>query len=292
MLGQHPELYALPELHLFRTETVGEWLRLSRTESFEMEHGLLRAVAELCYNEQTEQGVLEARGWLQRRSHITTGLLMEELAELIAPRALIERSPSHVYSPAILRRMLEMFPMARFVHLTGHPRSYCETVMNALRTRGFGPGDPPSDWLSYLAWFPREPGSPAPDVPDPQWAWLTLHRNIDAFLETVPADQQRRFKGEDVLSGDEGCLADFAEWLKLRHDDSAVEAMRHPERSPFARPGPATATSGSDAFMFGGCDYPSEWRSPGSLDGNVGWLPDDTGLLPPVKELAAKFGYQ
>jgi Sulfotransferase family len=292
MLGQHPDTYALPELHLFRTETVGEWLQLCRTESFEMDHGLVRAVAELCYGEQTEDAVLEARGWLQRRAHMTTGLLLEHLSERVAPRVLLERSPSHVYSQSILQRILEMFPNGRFVHLTGHPRSYGETVMTALTERGSpGPGSP-SDWLAQLACFPAEPPTTSVGVPDPQWAWLTLHRNIVSFLESVPDAHKRRIKAEDVLEVNEPCLTSFVDWLGLRTDASAIEAMRHPERSPYARPGPASAPLGSDVFMFGGTDYPADWRIPKTLDGGVNWRTDGAGLLPSVKELAGELGYR
>jgi Sulfotransferase family len=292
-LGQHPDTYAVPELHLFRAETVGEWLQMSRTESFEMDHGLVRAVAELCYGEQTESAVVEARGWLHRRAHMTTGLLLEQISQRVAPRLLIDRSPSHVYSQVILRRIGEMFPNGWFVHLTGHPCAYGETVTTALSRRDEQGDLRPPDWLTHLAWFPKEePGGPTGERPDPQWAWLALHRNIDAFLKSVPEDHKRRVKAEDVLAGDEKCLTQFAEWLGLRHDPAAIEAMRHPERSPYATPGPVTAAAGSDAFMFGGCDFPAEWLSPHTLEGSVGWLPEGTGLAPSVMELAAELGYQ
>jgi hypothetical protein len=156
MLGQHPDTYALPELHLFRTETVGEWIQLSRSESFEMDHGLLRAVAQICFGEQTEATVSEARGWLQRRAHMTTGLLLEQIAERVAPRLLVERSPSHVYGQASMHRMHEMFPNARFVHLTGHPRAYGETVIGALARRDARADPSPSNWLAQLTRFPHD----------------------------------------------------------------------------------------------------------------------------------------
>src|SRR5664279_4800615 len=172
ILGRHEQTYAVPELHLFRTETVGEWLELCDAESFEMDHGLVRAVAQLCFGAQTEPTAAAARGWLQRRAHQTTGLLLEQLAERVAPRVLVERSPSHVYSATILGRILQMFPRARFVHLTGHPRAFGETVMDALAQReGSDPSH--SDWVAQLASFPGE--VPGAGRHDPQRAWLALH---------------------------------------------------------------------------------------------------------------------
>jgi hypothetical protein len=293
MLGQHDDAYALPELHLFRTESVGEWLDLCRTESFEMDHGLLRVVAELYFGQQTERTVIAARGWLHRRAHITTGLLFEDLTERVKPRVAIEKSPSHVYSMDILRRIWEMFPQARFVHLTSHPRSYCEIVVQALDRSGREREPGPSDWLAQLASYPLDDaGPPLTSQPDPQGGWLALHRNICAFLESVPDDQKRRIKGEDVLRGEEECLTSFAAWLGLRTDPPTIDQMRYPQRSPYARQGPASARLGSDAFIFGGCRCPAEWRRPQDLDGPVGWRADGADLATAVKQLAREFDYQ
>ena len=79
-------------------------------------------------------------------------------------------------------------------------------------------------------------------------------------------------KGEDVLRGEEECLTSFAAWLGLRTDPPTIDQMRYPQRSPYARQGPASARLGSDAFIFGGCRCPAEWRRPrktwtGRLDG-------------------------
>ena len=46
MLGMHPQMYGLPETHIFREETVSLWLQTAGTETFEMADGLLRAVAQ------------------------------------------------------------------------------------------------------------------------------------------------------------------------------------------------------------------------------------------------------
>ena|SRR3974390_800418 len=73
MIGQHPQMYALPELHLFRAETVSQWWELCSQETFDMDHGILRVVAQLYFADQTEHTVKLARGWLRRRSHFTTG---------------------------------------------------------------------------------------------------------------------------------------------------------------------------------------------------------------------------
>jgi hypothetical protein len=43
MLGQHPQMYGMPELQLFGAETMAEWWALCAKATFPMTHGLLRA---------------------------------------------------------------------------------------------------------------------------------------------------------------------------------------------------------------------------------------------------------
>src|SRR5713226_5842329 len=86
MLGQHPQMYGLPELELFAAETIGEWWDLCSESTFPRAHGALREVAQLYYGEQTEETVKLARGWLRRRAHFTTGYFLEVLARKVHPR--------------------------------------------------------------------------------------------------------------------------------------------------------------------------------------------------------------
>ena len=75
MLGQHPQMYGLPETHLLGAETLAEWWNLCSQATFNMDHGLLRVVAELYFGEQTEYTVKRASGWLRRRSHFLPRVL-------------------------------------------------------------------------------------------------------------------------------------------------------------------------------------------------------------------------
>jgi hypothetical protein len=285
-IGRHPQAYGMPELHLFLAETVGEWRELCRRQSFDMDHGLVRAVAQLYFGEQTDEAASRARGWLRRRAHLTTGMLFEQLAERLDPLVPIERSPSLVHRAEPLRRILDMFPGARFVHVVSHPRTYGETVVDALgRLRADGDLSP-THWLAGLA-SPQAAGPP-----DPQTAWLAGHRTILEFLGSVPDGQRTTVRGEDLLSTDEAGRRALVEWLHLRDDAEAVACMRHPERSPYAGPGPPSALFGSDLPVFGDGAMVAAWLRPHSLDGELEWRPDGVSFAPEVVELARQFGYQ
>src|SRR5499427_10002303 len=132
-LGRHPQLYAIPETHLFIAETLHEWWDTCAKTSFNMSHGLVRAVAQLFYGAQNQSAAQLARAWLRRRLPFTTGYLLELLAGRVDPRALVEKSPSIIFSPGSMQRAARMFPMARFIHLVEHPRRHCEAVVATIK---------------------------------------------------------------------------------------------------------------------------------------------------------------
>jgi hypothetical protein len=111
------------------------------------------------------------------------------------------------------------------------------------------------DWLLHLAAFPACPSNgvglpPHRSDVDPQRGWYALHHNIGEFPQAVPAAQQLRVRGEDVLTDPDRELAAIAGWLGLQADAEALEAMKHPERSPYACFGPPGAPFGNDFFFF------------------------------------------
>jgi hypothetical protein len=293
MLGQHPQMYGLPEVHLFGAETMAEWWRQCEEATFNMDHGLVRVVAQLFFGDQSEDNVRRAAGWLQRRAHFTTGLLIEALAERVQPCILVDKSPSIVYRVETLRRVYAMFPQARFLHLVRHPRGHGESVMNYLRERRkLGPV-PPNHWLLYLAAYPDGDANagPSSDI-DPQRAWLVLHRNICEFLDGVPAEQTLRVRGEHLVGEPERGLREVLAWLGLRTDDEAIEEMKHPERSPYACYGPRSARYGNDrAFLHDPVLRPARGGKH-NLDGPLSWRDDGREFSAEVRELAQRFGYE
>ena len=290
MLGQHPRMYGLLETSLFCAETMREWLGACQQAHFPMAHGLLRTVAQLIFGGQTEENVRDAKAWIRRRSHCTTGYIFELLAARVVPRIMVEKSPSMVYRLASLRRTYEMFPNARYVHLVRHPCGHAQSVLKHLRKeeeRGAAPG-----WLVGLASWSTDYEAPAEPKPplDPQHGWLQLHRNVKEFLSTIPPHQQRRFQSEDFLTSPERTMRELLQWLGLSSETAIIEEMRHPERWCYASLGPGNARFGTDRFFLEAPELRPGRVEPLSLDGPLSWLPGAT-LLPEVKQLAVEFGY-
>jgi hypothetical protein len=293
MLGEHPQMYGVCELHLGPARTVAHWWRMCDAASFGMADGLLRVIAELRFGGQTEYAIECARGWLRRRSHWTSGFMIETLAQFVAPRILIEKSPSVVYRLEYMRRTLEMFPQAHFLHLTRHPIGHGRSVMNMVRVaeqRG-----PVPYWMLNLASFPYWPKSDRPEHNldlDPQRGWLALNSNICEFLKTVPPQQQMRVKGEDVLGEPERVLPEICRWVGVQRDARCINAMKHPEASPYARFGPANAHMGNDGSFMTNPRLRAMRATEPPLEGPLEWRKDGRTLLPQVKELAQHFRYR
>jgi hypothetical protein len=221
MVGQHPELAGLPELKLFATRTVGEleaslslyWIERGVTHR---SPGLVRALAQLEFGGQSPEAMASAKLWLHARRHWCGSQVLDVLLARLAPRIAVEKSPDHVLNAAALRRIKRAYPKARYLHLTRHPvTSQASMVKHWKRTL-------PPDSLN------NEPMNGIA-------AWLDAHTRILGFTARLPADQVLRMRAEDVLNDPAVHLRRIARWLGVDDDNAAIEAMRHPEASPFAR---------------------------------------------------------
>jgi hypothetical protein len=224
MIGQHPDLAGLPELKLFSFRTIGEmeaslpqyWIERGFTHR---SPGLVRALAQFEFGDQTPDSLALARAWLRARAHWSGAQVLDVLLTRLAPRAAIEKSPENVASAPALRRLKSAYPMARYLHLTRHP------VTTQISMTEHGNRTVPEHPLG---------GQPMAGIA----AWVDVHARILRFVATLPPHRFMQVRAEDVLNGPVRRVRAIAEWLGLRADDKAIAAMRHPETSPFARPGP------------------------------------------------------
>jgi hypothetical protein len=288
MIGQHPELLGLPEVNLFAADDFDSLERSLYRMRPGFRHGLLRAIAEVGLGEQTVQNIEAAMAWLEDNRELPTSDLFRDLASWAAPRRLVDKSPIYVYTDASLERIRTAFPDASYLHLTRHPVTMCrsvfqlrERVQGALgrRRAGGAGGQRPA------------PSNRFADVEDPESMWLVPHRRILDFLDRVPAGQWHRVRGEAFMEQPDEHLATIAEWLGIDAGPEALEAMKHPEHSPFAAYGPPNARFGNDpSFLESPALRPYKAKDV-SLDDAV----DEAGearLSDSVKELAREFGYR
>ena len=292
MLGQHPQMYGLPETGLFNVPTMEQWWETSRHV------GLLRCVAQLIFGEQTENSVRHAEAWLKRRLCFTTSYVFELIADRVAPRRLVEKTPAMVYEYETMARTNEMFPGARYLHLLRHPRGHGNSVMNHVLHLAAEHDTVPPRWVQHVA-KPDEPervtarrrNRAEPPLRDPQWEWYTLHNNILQFLETIPPERKLVMRGEDLLADPDPNLRTITKWLGFQFDDAAIEEMKHPERGPYSFIGPKNARFGTSRYFLEKPALRSDRGKPLSLQGPLAWREDDAWFAPAVRRLALSFGY-
>lgn len=264
MLGQHPQAYGLPEVNLSAGDHLGDNFDLDGRVA--PNSGLLRLLAQLQGGAQTDDTVIEARHWVSRRLHWPTAKAFDHLQGLIGPKVMVEKSPRTTMKIDSLRRMARLFPKARFLHLTRHPRTTGKSMIDLVGSAEFAA---------------------------PEKVWLTSQSNIVELSQELPFEQYMRIKGETLLSRPQFYLGQICEWLGLDKSAEAIEAMLHPENSPYAMIGPATAPFGNDPNFLQGPKLDFERlariKEP-SLYEPLEWGQGEAFSAPVIK-LARQFGY-
>ena len=103
-----------------------------------------------------------------------------------------------------------------------------------------------------------------------------------------------RIKGEALLLDLENYLPQICEWLEIRIDNDAINAMMHPEDSPYNSEGPPGAPRGNDPNFL---THPAidrarlaKLKEP-TLEGELDWRPGEL-FAPETRKLAKQLGYQ
>jgi hypothetical protein len=246
---------------------------------------LLRAFAELSFGEQSDENITAVKAWLEQQKDTPTRNLFEDLAAFAAPRALVEKSPLHVYKVEHLRRIKNACPDARYLHLTRHPRGTCESIVAQHRQM--------SERVRKLKARRGSPDAGPPAVEptlSPERMWLEPHLTIIDFLAQVPDRQWLRLRGEDLLADPDRYLLEIAGWLGIATDADALAAMKHPETSPFAKMGPPSARFGNDPSFLEAPELRPYRHRFEDLDGPLNF--DAKAVLgEEVKALAQLLGY-
>jgi hypothetical protein len=281
MIGQHPQAYGLPEMNLFIVNQLKDFWGINTSRfgfSDNRRHGLLRTIAELYGGEQTTETIDMARHWCAARENSSGGEVFRELVSRLDPLMAVDKSPVYSLDLNYLYRIRDTFPDARFLHLIRHPVNQGNSVMK-LYDGAFAVIAHSIDYSEETA------------VLDPQLAWHDINANILDFLDSVQEEKQMRICGENIMQEPQAQLKKICQWLGLRDDDAAVEAMLHPENSPYACIGPVNAMYGNDPNFLHGPKFRQHKPARPELDADLWWREDNQALYPEVRELARELGY-
>jgi len=242
MLSGHPQIYGFPELLMFSSATVEDLLNDKRMGSrlppfvvHAQLTGILRAVADLHDEDQSESAIRRALLWLKLRSTWTTRELMQYLLARVYPDIGVEKSPDTVNSDSALNSCLESFPRARFIHLTRHPVT-AQQSMNKFWRKGLE------------LWGPEKSAAVSDKHLTVQAAsaWYLGHCRIVAALKTLPNEQWMRVRAEDLIRDPSSWLPRIATWLGLAWNEEILARMLQTERWRFADMGPEKHYGGGD----------------------------------------------
>lgn len=249
MVGQHPEMYSLPEVNLFAADDYEGLGRLYKMRPG-FSHGLLRAIAELGLGEQTEENIDVAKKWLEENKNVSGGAIYNDLVEWGGSRRLVDKSPIYVYSLETLNRMKQAFPSASYLHLVRHPRATCDSIYKLREVVKEGLDKMRVGEMAKK--LVKKRYERMAQINDPDDLWLKPHLRIIEFLEGVDESQHMQINGEDFMTNPDDYLLKLSEWLGISTDSEALAAMKHPERSPYACYGPPNAKLGNDPSYLEG----------------------------------------
>jgi hypothetical protein len=278
MVGQHPELFGLPELKLFSYSTIGElqsslpryWLERG------VKHrspGLVRAVAQFQLGNQQPESLVFAQRWLQDRSHWCGSDVFDYLVNYIGSKEPVEKSPENTATDAALTRLASAYPRARYLHLTRHPIATQRSMQE--------------HWKRVVPDFALK-GQPMAGIA----SWVEIHCRILRFAATLENSSYLCLRAEDLLNDTPSQLRLIAEWLRIRTDVESIEAMLHPERSPFATLGhPGSGVAGGCDPNFLSDPIPHQVEIPRTLNRPSGWV-GNSSLWNAAVDVANRLGYR
>ena len=227
MVGQHPDLYGLPEINLSVGDSVSDVQAFYANRPHGM-HGLIRVVAELEFGGQTPETVEQAKAWIDQRKGWSSAQMLGWIEEAVAPRRIVDKSPVTVRSVDMMHRLHRMRPEAQFLHIIRQPAAVAKSI----------------DRLHEE--IDRQNGSNLRGRVNAENVWLRSNTNVLEFKEQMPPGVCLTLQGELFLGEYENYARQLCEWLDIRDDDDALDAMLHPETSPYACMGPEGAEYGND----------------------------------------------
>ena len=268
MLGQHPDLFGLPELNLSVGDRLGEVMDFYQGRPHGR-HGLLRTVAQLRNGEQSQTAITDAEAWIAERRGWTSSQMLDWIETEVSPRRIVDKSPVSVRSTEMMQRLYRMRPEAQFLHIVRQPAAVCRSI----------------DRLH--AQIDAETGTSLRKRVNAEQVWLKCNTNVEAFKAGLAPGACLTLQGEAFLADFATYAPQLCDWLEIRRDKTSLNAMLHPERSSFACMGPENAKYGNDPNFL---EHPAFERRPIQIE------PVDDGMdgrafLPATRKLARELGY-
>jgi len=248
MIGQHDNLFCLPEINLFLANDFRGYLAFMDKESLNLKDGDLRAIAHFFFGDQSPSSINEALKFLNCNPKMKTKSVFESFQEKIHPKRIITKSP--LYAGELNR--LERLPKdAYFIHLLRNPFAQNRSLTNYFRLYDLNPSN--HLYLTHLR--------------NGYKGWINEQQNIESFLQKIPGNKKIRLYSELIMREPKKAMLELCHFLSVSDDNDNIERMMHPENSIFAGVGNEAARFGNDPkfLMHPKLREPNE-RINGSID--------------------------
>lgn len=241
MVGQHPELYAFPELQIFSDDTIGEMMQKNQRRFNRLASaGSIRSIAEIHERRQTDESCTRAWLWLQKHADWSPFEFFDYLRRKVAPLIAVEKTPVNTWKISRLEKIVRAYPNAKFLHLSRSVNGNAKSLKEFINDQDELLGRKETDQLTGRALSREYPAS----------VWYICHRNVLNIKPLIKEENFLQIKGEDLLNQPILILTQFCKWMNINTNATCINAMLRPHESPYAFVGPRIAVGGNDGkFM-------------------------------------------
>lgn len=196
MLAGHPDLFAPPELHLLWLEQMAEFPHLDY-----LGEGLQRTLMALHgLDAGASQAMIDR--WVAEKRPIQE--IYRLLQATVAPRLLIDKSPTYGEHLHVLQRIEQLFDQPRYIHLVRHPYAVIDSyVRNRMDRIG---GDRGQDAFAVA-----------------EAVWHTANGNIQTVLAAIDSTRQCTLHYEDLLRDPVLEMQRVADFLAVPYLDALIQ---------------------------------------------------------------------
>jgi len=202
MLAGHPQLFSTTELQLLGFNTLQERRRAFSGKYSLWLEGTLRALMDL---KQIDADGAKALMQQYENENLSTREFYALLQQWIAPRTLVDKSPSYVFDLETLKKAERDFDGALYVHLVRHPYAMVRSFEKLHMDQAL--------YLHEHGFSARELG---------ELLWIISHQNTVEFLKSVPRERQFRMRFEDLTASPREALQSMCGALGVEfHEEMA-----------------------------------------------------------------------
>ena len=265
MLAGHGDLFAASELQLLGFETMRQRASAYSGRFSNWLDGAVRTVMDvMALDAEAAKDYIGAA----EADDLTTKQFYARLQAAVAPRVLVDKSPSYALDAGTLRKAERDFEQPRYIHLVRDPRA----MIGSFERHHM-------EQVLYLDEHPFDSRQLA------ELVWTLSHRTIVDFLADVPDERWYRLRFEDLVADPTAAMQALCGHLELPFDPALARPYERLEDKMVDGVYAESAPMGDPGFLGHGRIDPSLARTPDKLEGGAA-----LGL--PTQELAAVLGYR